>query len=87
VQDDSALEFPCEFPIKAMGRAADNFDAVVVGIIRKHTPDFSDSTVKSRLSKGGNYVSITVTINAHSREQLDNIYLDLTANDLVLVAL
>jgi putative lipoic acid-binding regulatory protein len=87
VQDDSALEFPCEFPIKAMGRAADNFDAVVVGIIRKHAPDFFDSTVKSRLSKGGNYVSITVTINAHSREQLDNIYLDLTANDLVLVAL
>ncbi len=70
-----------------MGRAADNFDAVVGGIIRKHTPDFSDSTVKSRLSKSGNYVSITVTINARSREQLDNIYLDLTANDLVLVAL
>lgn len=70
-----------------MGRADDNFDAVVVGIIRKHTPDFSDSTVKSRLSKGGNYVSITVTINARSREQLDNIYLDLTANELVLVAL
>lgn len=87
MQDDSALEFPCEFPIKAMGRADDNFDAVVVGIIRKHTPDFSDSTVKSRLSKGGNYVSITVTINARSREQLDNIYLDLTANELVLVAL
>lgn len=87
MQDDSALEFPCEFPIKAMGRADDNFDAVVVGIIRKHAPDFSDSTVKSRLSKGGNYVSITVTINARSREQLDNIYLDLTANDLVLVAL
>lgn len=70
-----------------MGRVDDNFDAVVVGIIRKHTPDFSDSTVKSRLSKGGNYVSITVTINARSREQLDNIYLDLTANELVLVAL
>ena len=70
-----------------MGRADDNFDALVVGIIRKHTPDFSDSTVKSRLSKGGNYVSITVTINARSREQLDNIYLDLTANELVLVAL
>ena len=87
MQDDSALEFPCEFPIKAMGRADDNFDALVVGIIRKHTPDFSDSTVKSRLSKGGNYVSITVTINARSREQLDNIYLDLTANELVLVAL
>ena len=87
MQDDSALEFPCEFPIKAMGRADDNFDALVVGIIRKHTPDFSDSTVKSRLSKSGNYVSITVTINARSREQLDNIYLDLTANDLVLVAL
>ena len=87
MQEESALDFPCEFPIKAMGRADDNFDAVVVGIIRKHAPDFLDSTVKSRLSKGGNYVSVTVTINARSREQLDNIYLDLTANELVLVAL
>ena len=87
VNDESLLEFPCEFPIKAMGRALDNFDALVVSIIRKHVPEFSDATVRSRLSRGGKYVSITVTIQATSREQLDRIYMELTANEQVLVAL
>ena len=87
INNESLLEFPCEFPIKAMGRALDNFDALVVGIIRKHVPEFSDATVRSRLSRGGNYVSVTVTIQATSREQLDRIYMELTANEQVLVAL
>ena len=87
VNDESLLEFPCEFPIKAMGRALDNFDALVVGIIRKHVPEFSDTTVRSRLSRGGKYVSVTVTIQATSREQLDRIYMELTSNEQVLVAL
>lgn len=87
IQEDSALKFPCRFPIKVMGRAEHDFDALVVSIIRRHAPDFSDSTVKSRLSRGGRYLSVTITINARSREQLDNIYMDLTANEQVLVAL
>lgn len=87
VSGESLLEFPCKFPIKAMGRALDNFDALVIGIIRKHVPEFSDAIVRSRLSRGGQYVSVTVTIQATSREQLDRIYMDLTANEQVLVAL
>jgi uncharacterized protein len=87
VSDESLLKFPCEFPIKIMGRALGNFDALVVGIIRKHAPEFSAATVRSRHSRGGQYVSVTVTIRATSREQLDNIYMELTANEQVLVAL
>ena len=84
---ESVMEFPCEFPIKAMGKTAEDFDALIVSIIRRHAPDFADSTVKTRLSRDGHYISVTVTINARSREQLDNIYMDLTANDRVLMAL
>ena len=85
--DDSLLEFPCDFPIKAMGKSEDNFDALVVGIVRRHCPDLLEGAVKSRLSRKGNYVSVTVTIQAESRSQLDNIYMDLTANEKVLMAL
>ncbi len=84
---ESALEFPCEFPVKAMGKTADDFDALVVGIVRRHVPGFNDATVQSRLSRGGKYTSITVTIMAQSQEQLDNLYRELSANERILVAL
>jgi len=85
--EDSLLRFPCEFPIKAMGKAGDDFDALVVGLIRKHSTDLAEGAVKSRHSKNGRYVSVTVTIQAQSREQLDNIYLDLSAEKRILMAL
>jgi len=66
-EKDSIIEFPCQFPIKVMGRAESNFDALVVGIIRKHAPDLADFAVKSRLSRGGRYVSVTITIEARNK--------------------
>ncbi|OGT66624.1 MAG: transcriptional regulator [Gammaproteobacteria bacterium RIFCSPLOWO2_01_FULL_47_190] len=83
----SLIEFPCEFPIKAMGRADDDFDALVVSIIRRHSPEFTDATVRKRLSRGGKYVSVTVTIQAQSQEQLDKLYMELNTNEQVLMAL
>ena len=85
--EDSLLDFPCDFPIKAMGKSEENFDALVVGIVRRHCPDLLEGAVKSRLSRKGNYVSVTVTIQAESRTQLDRIYMDLTAHEKVLMAL
>ena len=84
---ESLIEFPCEFPIKAMGRADDDFDALVVSIIRRHSPEFTDATVRKRLSRGGKYVSVTVTIQAQSQEQLDKLYMELNTNEQVLMAL
>ena len=84
---ETLLEFPCEFPVKAMGKTTDDFDALVVSIIRKHVPEFEDGTVKTRLSRGGKYISVTVTIQAQNQEQLDNLYMELSANESVLVAL
>jgi len=87
VADASLFNFPCAFPIKAMGWHADDFDALVVGIVRKHAPDLQDTSIEKRYSRGGRYVSVTVTIQARSREQLDNIYQELAANGQVLMAL
>ena len=85
--EETLFEFPCEFPIKVMGEAEEHFDALVVEIVRRHCPDLTEGAVKSRLSQKGKYVSVTVTIQAQSRKQLDNIYMDLTAEDRVLMAL
>ena len=84
---DTIMKFPCEFPIKVMGITSDDFDIIVTDIIKKHVSNLSEDAVKSRLSQKGNYVSITVTIEAKSREQLDNIYYDLTEHKMVLMAL
>lgn len=85
--NDTLLEFPCDFPIKAMGRDDGEFETLVVGIVRKHVPNLGEAAVQTRPSKAGNYLSVTVTVCATSREQLDNIYLELTACEQVLMAL
>lgn len=82
-----ALKFPCSFPIKVMGLAAEDFDALVVMLVRRHFPDLSEDAVSTRLSRRGKYMAVTVTVEATSRLQLDDIYRELTRNDRVLMAL
>ena len=84
---DTLLEFPCDFPIKIMGKAEDTFAEVVINIVTKHAPDFDATRMELRASSGGNYMSITCTIVATSKPQLDAIYMDLTAHPMVKVAL
>jgi putative lipoic acid-binding regulatory protein len=84
---ESALEFPCDFPIKAMGHACDSLEITVVEIVRRHAPNLGEAAVKSRPSANGKYLSITVTVRATSKAQLDAIYMDLTACEQVLMAL
>jgi len=85
--EESPLTFPCEFPIKAMGRADCDLDIIVVEIVRRHAPDLSEGAIHSRASRNGNYLSITVVVNATSRAQLDAIYQDLVDCEQVIVAL
>ncbi len=85
--DNSLFDFPCRFPVKAMGRNSAEFEPLVTGIILNHAQLFSGEEVSVNESGGGNFLSVTVTIEAHSREQLDRIYMDLTACELVLMAL
>jgi uncharacterized protein len=86
-EQETLLEFPCRFPIKAMGEHDENFEILVVELVRKHAPDLTEEAVASRASQGGKYLSVTVTVTATSREQLDNIYRELTACEQVLMAL
>jgi putative lipoic acid-binding regulatory protein len=84
---ESPLVFPTPFPIKVMGRRVDNFAQSIVDVVLAHAPDFDPATLELRLSRAGNYLSVTATINATSREQLDNLYRALTRHPLVKVVL
>lgn len=86
-EEESPLQFPCHFPIKAMGKSDCNLDMIVVEIVRRHAPDLAEGAVKTRPSAQGKYVSVTVVVNAISREQLDAIYQDLVDCESVLMAL
>jgi putative lipoic acid-binding regulatory protein len=84
---EGLLQFPCDFPIKAMGRDEDDLTGVVVSIVRRHVERLGEGAVTTRASSGGSYLSITVTITATSQAQLDAIYRELTDHPAVIMAL
>ena len=83
----SLLEFPCQFPIKVMGRTELEFDLLVIEIIRQHVDNLTVDAIKTRSSKSKIFVSITVTIEAISQQQLDNIYQQLNDHSQVIMTL
>lgn len=87
MSDRDLLEFPCDFPIKMMGRDLPEFRQAAIRLVEKHAGRVDEAAVRVAESSNGNYLSITVTIKATSREQLDDIYRDLTHDELILVAL
>ena len=84
---DTLLEFPCVFPLKIMGRADDALAPAVLEIVRRHAPDFDGKTMVTRASSAGNYLSLTCTINATSKAQLDALYRELSGHPLIKVVL
>lgn len=86
-EGETLLEFPCDFPIKAMGLSCDQLEIAVLDIINRHVDDLSEGALRMKPSKNGKYTAITVTITAHSKQQLDNIYIELTACEHVSIAL
>ena len=87
MSEETLLVFPCQFPIKVMGKSSSELDLVVVEIVRRHAPNFHEGAVTTRPSKDGNYIAVTVHIEASSKQQLDAIYQDLTDHPHVLMAL
>lgn len=85
--EETLLEFPCQFPIKVMGKANDEFELAVLDIFRRHVPDLAENAIKQRASGKGNYLAITVIVNATSKTQLDAIYMDLSACEHVAMSL
>ena len=84
---ETLLEFPCDFPIKIMGSRTDDFAQVMVDIVLRHAPDFVAETVEMRASSGGKYLAVTCTIHATSKRQLDDLYRELTGHPMVKVVL
>ena len=84
---ETAFEFPCQFPIKVIGKDLDDFELFVVEILRKHVSGLEEGSISTRPSSGGKYISVTVTFLAESREQVDAIYRELSSHKRVLMLL
>ncbi len=85
--NDEVLSFPLEFPVKVMGRSAPDFVELVTGIVASHVGAVAEEAVAVRDSREGNFVSVTVTFTATSREQLDALYRELSGHERVLMVL
>lgn len=86
-EEETLIEFPCDFPIKVMGATHDDFSHEVTQAIQTHLPDFSPDNVVMRGSSNGNYISLTCTVHVTSKPQLDEIYRTLTSHPMVKVVL
>nr|WP_297356391.1 DUF493 family protein [uncultured Caldimonas sp.] len=85
--EQSLIEYPSAFPIKVMGANVDGFAQAVVEVALRFDPGFDPSTVEMRPSKGANYLGLTITVTATSREQLDDLYRALSSHPMVKVVL
>lgn len=83
----SLIEYPCEFPIKVFGQQQAGYAQAVLEVVNKHDPDFSASSMEMRASKNARYISLTCTVHATSREQLDALYQELCDHPLVVMVL
>ncbi len=84
---DTLIEYPSDFPIKIMGATQDAFAQTMVEVVTRHDPTFHAGKMEMRPSSKGAYLSLTVTVRAVSREQLDNLYRELSSHPMVKVVL
>ncbi len=85
--EESLIEYPSSFPIKVMGAHVDGFVEAITMVALQFDPGFDASTIEQRPSKAGNYLGLTITITATSREQLDELYRTLSSHPMVKVVL
>ena len=81
------MQFPMDSPIKIMGKRVDTFAEEIVSVVLAHAPGFDPATLEMRASRNGNYLSVTATIRAESRPQLDALYRELSSHPLVTLVL
>lgn len=87
MNDETLLEFPCDFPIKIMGRESAEFRTLAQALVEKHTGPLAAEAIVCNLSRNGVFISVTVTVVAQSQQQLDDIYREVTSHDDILMAL
>jgi uncharacterized protein len=81
------IEYPCDFPIKVLGRTQAGFAQTVLDIVRAHAPDFDGTSMDMKTSKQGKYLSVTCVVRANSRQQLDALYRALCDHPMVVMVL
>ncbi len=86
-EQETLIEFPSDFPIKIMGEARDDFAQGMLIVIQQHDPGYDGRNMEMRPSSKGTYISLTCTVRATSKEQLDNLYRDLSSHPWVKVVL
>ena len=84
---ESLIDYPTEFPVKVMGLTQAGFAQTILALVKRHAPDFDESTVGMRPSRAGKYLSLTFVIRATSRQQLDALYQELSDHPMVNMAL
>jgi len=87
VPEESLIQYPSRFPIKVMGANVEGFAEAVAAIAQRFDPDFDAGSIEARTSKGNNYLGLTITITATSREQLDDLYRTLSTHPMVKIVL
>jgi len=85
--DAPLLAFPCEFPIKVMGKTQAGFAQAVLEVVTRYAPDFDPASLGMRSSREGKYISLTCVIHAVSRDQLDQLYRELCDHPMVTMVL
>lgn len=84
---DSLIDYPCKFPLKIFGLQQAGLAQAVLEVVVRHDPGFDAATMEMRASKNARYVSLTCTICATSREQLDAVYQELCDHPMVVMVL
>ncbi|HEY4072511.1 MAG TPA: DUF493 family protein [Herbaspirillum sp.] len=85
--EQSLIEYPSDFPIKIMGPMHDDFEQTIIDLVLRHDPSFHVGKLEKRPSAKGNYLGLTVTVVAVNREQLDNLYRELSTHPMVKMVL
>ena len=85
--EETLLEFPCQFSLKAFGRDEGNFETLIFDIVTQFVKQLPRSAASSRPSSKGSYLAVTVDFTATSKAQLDQIYQALTDDKRVVMAL
>ena len=84
---EDLIDFPCDYPVKAMGHSSEDFEAHVIQLVSMHASLSEPRQITTKSSSGGRYTSVTVSVKARSREHLELIYADLKGDDRVVYTL
>ena len=77
--DPPKIEFPCDYPIKVLGRSSDAFRGIILEVFERHAPGFDQETITVKDSAKGTFTSLTITITATGKDQLEALHEDLIA--------